>query len=96
MNKIILSALMMLVVAVANAGNFYGTGLCGYPQYECIKITSGQNWENLFPDPEKRDLVQRKNRTYNPLWVGKEIAVPKNLAYINIDKNICLSEPEVS
>ncbi len=83
MKKLLLTALLMLMVAVANAG-FYGTGLCGYPQYDCIKVAPGQTWENMFPDPQQRDVVQRINRTYNPLWAGKEIAVPKNLALINM------------
>lgn len=83
MNKIILTTLMLLIVGIVNAGNFYGTGLCGYPQYDCIKVESGQSWETLFPDPNQRDVVQRVNRTYNSLWVGKVIAVPKNLAFIN-------------
>lgn len=77
-------AFMMSVFAAVNAANFYGTGLCGYPQYDCIKVESGQNWENLFPDPVQRDLVQRINRSYNSLWTGREIAVPKNLAHITI------------
>lgn len=83
MKKIVLTAFLMLTVAVAHAG-FYGTGLCSYPQYECMTIVSGQNWENLFPDPQQRDIVQRINRSYNPLWTGKVIAVPKNLALINM------------
>lgn len=83
MNKIFLTVLMMLMATIANAGGFYGADLCTYPQYECIKVGSGQSWETLFPDPERRDIVQRVNRTYNPLWVGKVIAVPKNLALIN-------------
>lgn len=84
MKKIQIAALMMCLTAGVQAGHFYGTGLCGYPQYECITISSGQNWENLFPDPAQRDLVQRINRTYNTLWTGKQIAVPKNLAHITI------------
>jgi len=84
MNKLLITAFMMSMVAVVNAANFYGTALCGYPQYECIKATSGDTWEKLFPDPVQRDLVQRVNRTYNNLWTGKEIAVPKNLAHINM------------
>lgn len=83
MKKLLLTAVMMLIGAVAQAA-FYGTGLCGYPQYECIKVNSGQNWENLFPDPVQRDIVQRINRTYNPLWTGKVIAVPKNLALVSV------------
>ncbi|CZG68157.1 L,D-transpeptidase [Legionella pneumophila] len=84
MKKILLTMFMMSMVTVLNAGHFYGTALCAYPQYECIKVTGGQSWEKLFPDPVQRDIVQRVNRTYNYLWSGREIAVPKNLANINI------------
>ncbi|HAU1316043.1 TPA: L,D-transpeptidase, partial [Legionella pneumophila] len=80
----LLTTFMMSMVTVLNAGHFYGAALCAYPQYECIKITGGQSWEKLFPDPVQRDIVQRVNRTYNYLWSGREIAVPKNLANINI------------
>lgn len=83
MKKIVLSLGIMLSLNYAHAA-FYGTGLCAYPQYDCIKISNGQNWENLFPDPAQRDIVQRINRTYNPLWSGKEIAVPKNLPYLSL------------
>ena len=40
----------------------------------------GQTWENLFPNEQQRDVVQRLNRTYNYLWAGKVIVVPRNLA----------------
>ena len=59
---------------------YYGTGLCAYPEYECVKIQSGQTWEKLFPDEKQRDLVQRINRSYNSVWPGKEIVVPRDLA----------------
>lgn len=84
MNRILITILLMFMALTVNAANFYGTGLCGYPQYDCIKVASGQTWENMFPDPEKRDIVQRINRSYNSLWTGREIAVPKNLAIINV------------
>lgn len=64
--------------------SYYGTGLCNYPQYKCIKIKRGQNWLKLFPDATKRDLVQRLNRTYNALWAGKIIAVPNSLDNITL------------
>lgn len=83
MNKKLLLAFMMSTAAAANAANFFGTGLCGYPQYNCVKAAPGQNWDNLFPDPEQRDIVQRINRSYNYLWAGREIAIPKNLPYLN-------------
>lgn len=63
---------------------YYGPGLCAYPQYECIKIKSGENWAKLFPDENQRDLVQRVNRTYNNLWPGKVIAVPRNLSTVTL------------
>src|SRR5262249_27760038 len=75
-----LIVLMIMVMAQTKAANYYGTGLCAYPQYQCIKVTGGQTWERLFPDEQQRDIVQRLNRTYNYLWAGKIIAVPHSLA----------------
>lgn len=63
---------------------YYGPGLCEYEQYECIKIKSGDSWVKLFPDENQRDLVQRVNRTYNNLWPGKVIAVPRNLSTVTL------------
>lgn len=81
MKKIIIT---MLLFGLSNAYSasiaYYGTALCAYPQYECVKVGKGQNWRNMFPDPDQRDLVQRLNRTYNEIWYGREIVVPKNLA----------------
>lgn len=75
---------MMIICSLfhisAHATLYYGTGLCSYPQYQCIKINKGDSWETLFPDEQQRDIVQRLNRTYNNLWQGKEIVAPKNMA----------------
>jgi hypothetical protein len=84
MDRVLVTALSLCFAGVAQAGSFYGTGLCGYPQYECIKVSGGSTWDSLFPDPVQKDIVQRINRTYNPLWTGKEIAVPKRLPYLTI------------
>lgn len=84
MKKIVLAIPLLFSMIGANAASFYGTALCGYPQYTCLKVVSGQTWENLFPDPVQRDIVQRVNRTYNHLWAGKEIAVPKNLEHLTL------------
>ena len=70
---------LMLPAISALSSPYYGNSLCAYSQYRCIKIESGQSWQKLFPDPEKRDLVQRLNRTYNDLWSGKIIAIPQDL-----------------
>lgn len=80
--KKILILLLSFIFFSAQAADkplYYGTGLCQYPQFECIKIKRGQSWKNLFPDEEQRDIVQRINRNYNYLWAGKTIAVPKEL-----------------
>ncbi len=63
-----------------NTQTYYGTSLCNLPEYECIKVKSGQTWKSLFPDEKQRDLVQRVNRTYNWIGSGRVLAVPKNLS----------------
>lgn len=91
MNKLILGPFACLVSAASLLGlstqvvaesisdqvGYYGAALCKYPGYECIRVQKGQSWEHMFPDENERDLVQRINRTYNYLWAGKTIAVPK-------------------
>lgn len=71
--------LLFAGLSFAQSIAYYGTALCAYPQFECIKVGRGQSWQTLFPDPEQRELVQRLNRTYNAIWFGREIVVPKNL-----------------
>lgn len=84
MNKTVMQVVfMMSVMTAAHGSNFYGQGLCEYPQYTCHRA-SNDSWDRLFPDPIERDLVQRINRTYNALWSGREIAIPKNLSKLSI------------
>lgn len=65
---------------------YYGEGLCtnANAQYECVKLTKSQSWENLFPDEVQRDLVQRINRNYNYLPQGKIIAVPRDMSHLTV------------
>lgn len=63
---------------------YYGPALCANPEFKCVTIARGDNWEKLFPDPDQRDLVQRVNRTYNALWPGKVIAVPSDLPHATL------------
>lgn len=79
MKKIWVVIALLMVSINGNAAGYYGTGLCAYPQYQCLKIESNQSWEKLFPDEQQRDIVQRLNRNYNNLWPGKIIAVPRNM-----------------
>ncbi len=62
-----------------DAPQFFGVGLCNNPKFECIKVALSQSWERLFPDEQQRDLVQRVNRSYNYLYAGKILAVPRHL-----------------
>ena len=90
MNKLqrllILASTCFVVTSLSWAGDplYYGPNLCKHPQFYCIKVKSGESWKRLFPDNQDRDLVQRLNRTYNSLWAGKVIVVPKNLKELTV------------
>lgn len=89
MNRLMaVMALYLPVLAMASNSDdrsvYYGSGLCASSQYECVKVGHGQSWERLFPDEQQRDLVQRVNRSYNSLWPGKEIVVPRHLDQVTL------------
>lgn len=63
---------------------YYGPHLCTYPEYECVKVVSGETWEKKYPDEVQRDLVQRVNRSYNRLVPGQTLVVPKYLSTVTI------------
>lgn len=87
MKKLATVLMLYLPLAFAEPNNtspYYGTGLCAYPQFQCIKVGRGETWEKLFPNPEQRDIVQKLNRSYNYLWAGKEIVVPRDLEHLTI------------
>ncbi len=71
-------------VFAAQEPQYYGSGLCQAPGFHCVKVSGGSTWTSLFPDERQRDLVQRINRTYNPLWAGKMLAVPDDLSHANL------------
>ncbi len=58
---------------------FFGSALCNNPTFECVKVSKSQSWEKLFPDEQQRDIVQRLNRSYNYLYAGKVIVIPRDL-----------------
>ena len=80
---VLIMALSPVISLAFTSTQYYGPSLCKYPQFQCIKVR-GQSWKKLFPDQVQRDLVQRLNRTYNPLWRGKIIAVPKALKIMTL------------
>ncbi len=81
--KVVAKAMPQVAAAVPI---YYGPGLCANASahYECVKVTSSQSWEKMYPDEVQRDLVQRVNRNYNYLWQGKVIAVPRDLAHATL------------
>lgn len=53
---------------------------CSLPGYSCLRVKSGQTWQSLFPDEHERGIVMRINRTNGPLYRGRYIQVPHDLA----------------
>jgi hypothetical protein len=85
--KTVLGCFLMIWLGLAVAAGFplyYSEGLCHVKGFHCIKVSGGQSWTSLFPDEKQRDIVQKINRTYNPLWAGKTLAVPDDLAHANV------------
>lgn len=86
MKKFSLLILIMMMIGITPTWSQarYGESLCKDPDYTCIKIKKGENWGNLFPNPEAEDMVRRINRMNITLRVGMTIAIPKNLDYLTI------------
>ena len=87
MYQLVLSIFLLIFTSSANASTtheYYGKALCDHPSYECIKLKSSTSWKSLYPDPQQREIVQKVNRTYNYLYRGKTLAIPKNLDEIEL------------
>jgi hypothetical protein len=81
---ILMSTLLIFMNTIALSQTRFGESLCKQSDYLCITIKSGDNWENLFPDDQERDIVRRINRMNVSLRAGMIIAVPKNLERLTI------------
>jgi len=75
---------LLISTPLTFADSRYGESLCNLPDYLCMKIKDGENWEKLFPKDEERDMVKRINRMNTRLHVGMTIAVPKNIDRLTI------------
>ena len=62
---------------------YYGSELCRYPEFTCVKVSQGSTWEKLFPNEREREIVKRLNRTNLPLSYRRWIVVPTHLSEIN-------------
>jgi len=81
---ILIGAVLVFVSQTACSQKRYGEALCSASDYVCLKIKSGETWEDLFPSPEERDIVRRINRMNISLRPGMTIAVPKNIDRLSI------------
>lgn len=80
----ILTLSMFLMNTTVHAQSRYGERFCNLPDYECIRIQSGDRWETLFPNPEEEDIVRRVNRMNISLRPGMIIAIPKHINKLTI------------
>ena len=84
------SVLLALVVIflIMHGDSFAARGwllqtLCNDPRLYCLVVGKGETWYTLFPNPQRRELVQRINRMNSGLWPGMRIAAPRNLDSTN-------------
>lgn len=71
------------VSAGAYAERYYGSNLCSYPGFKCVKVKKGDTWEKLFSNTREREMVMRLNRTNMPVKYRSWIVVPTNLSSLN-------------
>ena len=99
--SIVMLGLISHVDAKTQGLNYYGKDLCHSPGFECHQVLAGDTWQNLFPDEQDRLVIQKINRTYNHLWAGRILAVPRIkgpfnlLDYAPFDALIKVNEPQV-
>jgi len=74
--------LTLTLPAIAQS-KYYGSHLCSYSGFKCIKVHPGDTWAKLFPNKRKREIVKRLNRTNVALRHRTWIIVPTNLNGIN-------------
>lgn len=87
--KIIKTIFVSVALLLAATGSYaekhrFGETLCDSPDYFCMKVKSGESWDNLFPNVEERDIVRRINRMNISLRQGMILAVPKNIDRLTI------------
>lgn len=77
--SILLSFFVFLFSSIVNAES-YGAKICANDSvFFCYKVKRGDNWDKLFADTGKRDLIMRINRMNTRLHSGMKIAIPHNL-----------------
>ena len=68
--------------AKKSVSRYYGSHLCAYSEFSCIKVKRGDTWGKLFPNKREREIVKRLNRTNVPLRYRQWIVIPSNLSEV--------------
>ena len=89
MIKVSIISAVLLTVGLATstatlAQRNYGSNLCGYSGFKCVKVKRGDTWENLFHNEREREIVKRLNRMNMPVKYRSWIVVPTNLSRMNL------------
>lgn len=75
-----LGMLGLCITEVSQASSrYYGSYLCGYSEFKCVKVKRSDTWEKLFPNSHDRELVMKLNRTNMPLKYRSWIVIPTDL-----------------
>src|SRR3990167_2085917 len=74
----------LTIFATLAAAIPYGESICHQEDYTCYKVNKVDTWDDLFPDAETKDFVQRVNRMNLPLQRDMVIAIPKMLERLTI------------
>ncbi len=83
MQLFIFCCLLFSCLAV-QANPYYGTALCAYPQYECVKVGAGGSWERLFPMKNNAISCNDSTAPIMPFGAGREIVVPRQLQDVTL------------
>lgn len=81
-SAVVVTCLLLCNTSIAS-GRYYGTYLCGYSGFKCLKVGKHDTWEKLFPNQREREIVKRLNRMNMPVKYRSWIVVPTNLGGIN-------------
>ncbi|MGI0117794.1 L,D-transpeptidase [Zooshikella sp. RANM57] len=90
MNKNYVGSLAVFIAAqfcstpLLASKSHYGERFCDYETITCYNVKRGDSWYSLFPDPTRRDLIQRFNRMNVRLRPGMKLAVPNELHSLSV------------
>jgi L,D-transpeptidase ErfK/SrfK len=88
--SVFLRVIVALFISIFSLSGFaesvwYGARLCRMDaEFTCLRVHSGDTWQELFPNDRERDIVMRVNRIGIRLEPGMLLAVPRNLSSADV------------